>query len=143
MKRKKIIIICVVAVAVFIILGIFINAPSRKITKINNHFFLSQKPMTMEEYKKGLGGRESLCRFCSMLFVFSQKGEYAFWMKEMQFNLDILWIADGKIVYIKKDFPFYSKEIVNPEVVANEVLEINAGLVDKYGFKIGDQVKNY
>ena len=77
-----------------------------------------------------------------MLFLFPQKGIYAFWMKDMRFNLDIIWISDDKIVYIAKDNSFHDLTPVNPGIEADKVLEINADLADRYGFKVGDEVKN-
>ena len=61
---------------------------------------------TEETRQKGLGGRDALCSNCGMLFVFSQSGNHSFWMKDMRFNLDIIWISGGKIVYIAKNLDF-------------------------------------
>jgi uncharacterized membrane protein (UPF0127 family) len=90
--------------------------------------------------EKGLGDRESLCTDCAMLFRFGRKGNYAFWMKDMRFDLDIIWIADGKIVYLAKDVSHKSPDTIDPPSPADNVLEINAGLADRYGFKLGDAV---
>lgn len=43
----------------------------------------------------GLGRRESLCKECGMLFLFPEAGNHSFWMKEMKFSIDIIWIADS------------------------------------------------
>lgn len=113
------------------------------IVRIDGQTFITEMPRGGAGYQKGLGGRKALCRSCAMLFTFPQKGEYAFWMKDMQFDLDILWISSGRIVYIEKNFSAHSAEIVRPNVLADSVLEINAGMSEKNGFKVGDWVVVY
>ena len=45
-----------------------------------------------EERSQGLSGRPNLAAGTGMLFVFEQAGSYAFWMKDMRFPLDMVWI---------------------------------------------------
>ncbi len=123
--------------------GFLVDIFYRKVVRIDGQNFIAELPRSQEEYQKGLGGRENLCPHCAMLFAFPQKGKYAFWMKDMQFALDILFLADGKIVYIKKNFAADSAEIARPLVPADNVLEIGAGLSDRYGFQVGDDVSLY
>lgn len=52
---------------------------------------------TPQSIEQGLSGRETL-ETDGMLFVFPQAQPRAFWMKDMRFAIDILWIRDGKIV---------------------------------------------
>ncbi len=67
---------------------------------------------------KGLGGKESLSENSGLLFVFEQKGKYGFWMKDMNFPIDILWFnEEGELVDVSEgvspeSFPdvFYPKE---------------------------------
>src|SRR6185369_7191082 len=55
------------------------------------------------EQEKGLSGRSSLAPDEGMLFVFSG-GAPRFWMKDMNFPIDMIWIGeDLRVVYIKKD----------------------------------------
>ncbi len=111
-----------------------------KIISINGKKFKIELARSPEEQRKGLGERENLCLDCGMLFVFSQKGEYSFWMKDMRFPLDILWISDDKIIFIAKNIPSDYQGIITPPAPASRVLEINAGLVDKYRIKKKDRV---
>lgn len=46
---------------------------------------------------QGLGNRDSL-ENDGMLFVFPDKQVQTFWMKDMRFAIDIIWIADGAII---------------------------------------------
>jgi len=96
------------------------------------------------ETREGLSGREKLREDGGMLFVFPKSDYYGFWMKDMKFPIDIIWIDGGKITDIKQKAPVpaaNSLEKYITVVPARYVLEINSGLVEKYGFKIGDKVK--
>jgi len=57
---------------------------------------------TAEAKKQGLSGREKLKDNEGMLFDFRNdtNKKPPFWMKDMKFNIDILWIKDFKIVGI-------------------------------------------
>ena len=93
---------------------------------------------------QGLSGRESLSADGGMLFVFEKKGSYGFWMKEMKFPLDIIWIADDKIVDIKPNLPPAGlADLVSyfPQTPANYVLEVNAGFAASHGWQTGDKVE--
>lgn len=91
--------------------------------------------------KKGLSGREYLCAECGMVFLLDASEKYSFWMKNMRFPLDIIWINGEEVVFLAKNVPANSKKIFYPEKEANLVLEINAGLADKYGIREGDKIK--
>jgi len=94
---------------------------------------------------KGLSERESLDENRGMLFVFDEKGKYGFWMRNVKFPLDIIYISDETIVDIIKNAEPKSEGDTNipvfePKEDANYVLEINGGLVDKYKIAVGDKV---
>jgi uncharacterized protein len=95
---------------------------------------------TPEERAKGLSGRQSLKEDSGMLFNFPDYQARDFWMKDMGFPLDIIWISGGKIVGIEKnvqpegDTP--QKRYYSPGPV-NQVLEVNAGWCDKNGIIVG------
>jgi len=96
------------------------------------------------EQAQGLSGRKSLAENRGMLFVFPQEDYQQFWMKGMDFSLDIIWINQGKIVDLKEKAPIpttHYLEQYRPEAPAKYVLEINAGLAEKYGLKVGDTVE--
>ena len=107
---------------------------------IRRHVFKAEVITTQEKKEKGLGGRKSICGDCGMLFVFDKAGKYAFWMKDMQFALDILWIKDGKINFIEKNVQPSFPATMTPSENSNQVLELNAGTIDRLGITIGDEV---
>src|SRR4051812_21812815 len=51
-----------------------------------------------KEKVKGLSGRKSIKDNEGMLFVFDKKDKYPFWMKGMQFPIDIIYIDDNRVV---------------------------------------------
>ncbi|MFH2118243.1 MAG: DUF192 domain-containing protein [Candidatus Paceibacterota bacterium] len=57
---------------------------------------------TPESITQGLSGREGL-EVDGMLFVFTQPQIVSFWMKDMRFPIDIVWLADGQIVGIERN----------------------------------------
>ncbi|MCX6811844.1 MAG: DUF192 domain-containing protein [Candidatus Berkelbacteria bacterium] len=94
---------------------------------------------------KGLSGRESLGNNDGMLFVFEKPDIYPFWMKDMNFAVDIIWIKDKKIVDIVKDAepPSVAGKTISytPKAEADIVLETVAGFCEENGVKIGDEVQ--
>ncbi len=89
---------------------------------------------------QGLSGRRGLADHTGMLFVFDKPGFYGFWMKDMKFSLDMIWIDENwKVVDITKNaspksFPgtYMSSEPVK------YVLEVPAGFTEQNNIKIGD-----
>lgn len=93
---------------------------------------------------QGLAGRASLPENQGMLFVFEKPGQYSFWMKDMRFALDIIWIsADGQIVDLAQNISpeTYPQQTFKPKKPALYVLEVNAGFAKKHGLTRGDKVE--
>ncbi len=91
----------------------------------------------------GLGNRDGLPQGEGMLFIFTVDKEYAFWMKDMHFSIDMVWIsAAGNIIYMAQDVsPATYPENFVPTSPARYVLELPADYAAQHGFKIGDSVK--
>lgn len=97
--------------------------------------------------QQGLSNRPPLDEGHGMLFVFPSQNQYgAFWMKEMYFDIDIIWINDGKILQVHENVPAHeygSPEqytTYRPDGAYDYVLEMNAGSAQKYGFAAGAPV---
>lgn len=99
--------------------------------------------VTPQERERGLSGRAALCADCGMLFVFEQEDTYSFWMKDMRFALDVLWIDGNKIAQIDRNVPFADgmDVVIRPKMAVDKVLEINAGGSDRLGIKEGDEIE--
>jgi len=94
--------------------------------------------------QQGLMFKRKIADDQGMLFVFSQEDRYVFWMKNMRFPLDIIWISqDKRIVDINTEAQPCSDtcESMFPQEKAKYVLEVNSGLVDKHKIKTGDEVR--
>jgi len=150
MKYSKTISLGVIAIALVAAAGIFwwhsraVLSPygnEIRTISIGNAKFQAEVVLSKEKTELGLGNRESLCKTCAMLFVFSKSNLYSFWMKGMQFPLDIIWISSGTIVHIEKNVQPNFTGILTPQENADEVLELNAGTVDRLGLKTGDFVR--
>ncbi len=96
---------------------------------------------TIMKQAKGLSGRNSLRFGEGMLFVYKKAGFYSFWMKDMNFPIDIIWIDENFLIVditsnIQPDsFP---RTFVGQKA-SKYVLEINAGAAKNIA-KVGDIV---
>ncbi|MDD5165997.1 MAG: DUF192 domain-containing protein [Candidatus Omnitrophica bacterium] len=92
---------------------------------------------------KGLMFRKDLGEGNAMLFVFEEEQWPKFWMKNVAFPLDMIWISEDKrITDIKTNvLPCrdYCESIVSKSK-ASYVLEVNAGFASRNGIKIGESV---
>ncbi len=102
---------------------------------------------TDEERARGLGGRDYIDENEGMYFLFPKEDRYGFWMKDMQFSIDILWVKQGKLVgFVKNVQPEPGKgdgelALYHPPEPVSSVLEMKAGSVVRYGLKAGDKIK--
>lgn len=102
--------------------------------------------LTGAQRSRGLSGRESLPAGSGMLFVFDQPNKSGFWMPEMRFSLDIIWIgADCRLVHIEAEVPHPAPDtprselpIYAPDAPGQYVLEVNAGDAARAGWQTGD-----
>lgn len=150
MTLNKIIIGFLIILLIFsgiILLAINKNSslPQSKVT-IDNHTFSVEVATTSAQQQEGLSGRASLPKDQGMLFVFKTAARYPFWMKDMKFPLDMIFINNNKIVDIIQNIPAPKNgetnlPIYTPSEPDNQTLEINAGLSKSYGFKKDDAVK--
>lgn len=97
---------------------------------------------TSEERAQGLSGRERLALGTGMLFVFDEPGIYGFWMKDMNFPIDIVWIDEkGRVVGVERDArPETFPQAFYPPSEVLYVLELNSGVAAELGIDIGSRV---
>ena len=77
-----------------------------------------------------------------MLFVFPSDGKSSFWMKDMLFSIDMLWIdADGRVVFIVPDAsPASYPKSCTPTTQSRYVLELPAGFAMQHTIEVGSKV---
>ncbi len=88
-----------------------------------------------------LSGIETLEDDEGMWFVFPEDGLHTFWMKDMRFPIDILWLdAEQRIIHIEHQVrPETFPRSFMPNSPARYVLEVRAGWVQEYDIQIGMQ----
>ncbi len=104
---------------------------------------------TSAKQAQGLSGQTNLPNGTGMLFDYknSSRSMPGFWMRQMNFDIDILWIRDGAVVDIseqvpapkpgtlEKDLPrYYPKEEIDT------VVEVPAGWVKQNSVTVGTKV---
>lgn len=118
--------------------------------QVNRSVIKVEYAISSEEKSLGLSGRTSLDPNSGMLFLFSQYENHrpSFWMKEMLFPLDIIWIKNGSIVDISKNVPnpppktpLLELPRYAPKTDIDSVLEVNAGWTTLHEVKIGDKLE--
>ncbi len=114
---------------------------------IKEHCFDARVADNPRSRTKGLMNELSMPINEAMLFVFPFESKPSFWMKRMNFPLDILFINDDDvIVYIVKNAPpCQEKKCPNFQTTrpASRVLEINAGLCKELNIHVGDKVSYF
>ncbi len=106
-----------------------------------------ERAETEESRRQGLSDRVSLCDQCGMLFVFENSNYYTFWMKDMNFDIDIIYLdQDMRIVDIFENVTKESYKKTPPETFSNTklakyVLELNSGKSKSLGLKVGNKIR--
>jgi uncharacterized membrane protein (UPF0127 family) len=101
--------------------------------------------------QQGLSDRKIMADDQGMLFVFQSENAETFWMKDMYFNLDFIWIDKNKVVGITADAPGAFRadgsKIADNQLplypsptLVDQVVEVNAGWAKKNNINIGDDV---
>ena len=98
---------------------------------------------TPERRSRGLSGRASLAEGRGMIFPYARADRHGFWMYDMHFDIDIVWIRDDRIVDVTpraRHDPPGELPVYRPREPADLVLEVPAGTAERLGWKIGDEV---
>ncbi|MCF7865613.1 MAG: DUF192 domain-containing protein [Candidatus Pacebacteria bacterium] len=97
---------------------------------------------TDELRQKGLGSRQGIDTNEVMLFVFDNEAKHFFWMKDMLFPIDMVWLdKDKKVIYIEQNVaPDTYPKAFGPQVDSQYVLEFQEGTVKREGLSLGEQI---
>lgn len=97
---------------------------------------------TEEKRAQGLSGVEHMNSTDGLAFIFDVPYNYAFWMKDMNFPLDFIYVDQGKVVdLIENVLPESYPDTIQPSVPASIVIELNAGQIHENGVKVGDPIE--
>jgi uncharacterized membrane protein (UPF0127 family) len=109
---------------------------------INNKEIILEVSDTQATRDLGLSNRESLPEDHAMLFVFDEPGMYGFWMKDMHFSIDMVFLDENfRVITIASNVaPETFPEAFLPKVPAKYVLEFNAGFAEKHNIVEGTQI---
>ncbi len=157
-KHKKFLVLGVIALGVLCVTIYGASCISTKVCgiialdkKVRSHMVLEMPTKTIsvevvdtrESRELGLSGRNSLAENSGMLFVFDFPGRYAFWMKDMSFPIDIVWISKaGIVVHVEKEITpeSYPETFINT-IEATYILELPSGKADEYGIRLAAKIK--
>lgn len=94
---------------------------------------------SVTETTKGLSGRDNLSG--GMLFAYDEPSRQCIWMRDMKFNIDIIWLDQNKkVTKVMSD--------VSPSTFPNSfcsdntkyVIELNSGVIKNKSLKVGQQL---
>ncbi len=103
---------------------------------------------TPAEQAKGLSGRPPLAADEGMLFELAGSSRQPFWMKDMRFPIDIVWIDKGRVSQVSPSVPAPKPgtrdselPLYRPRQAIDSVLEVRSGWARANGIGPGDPVE--
>lgn len=101
---------------------------------------------TPHETMWGLSDFPSLPPDTGMMFQFDTLGIYPFWMKDMRFALDMIWLdSDNRVITIHENISpdtYYKNppELFQSTTPTSAVIEVSGGFVEKNNLSVGDRL---
>jgi len=122
------------------------NSYQRVNVTVNGLVLVADISVTNEQRTKGLSVKDGLAENEAMLFVFDNEAEHTFWMKDMKFPIDIIWIGSDKtIVYLEHNLQPCGYGVLCPTYKPGQdslyVLETVGGFAEKHDVVQGTPVK--
>jgi len=110
--------------------------------KIGTESRLASVADTVTKRQLGLSNTPALPDTIVKLFVFETSSTWGFWMKDMNYAIDIIWVdADKKVVYVAPLVsPATYPTLFKPPVPALYVIETVSGFARTFGIEIGSEV---
>ena len=123
--------------------------PDPPLLHIGDAVYTVDLAVTAAERQQGLSGRPSMDADRGMLFVYEKDGPRAFWMPNMHFPLDMVWIrADCIVAGVTADVPNPPLDTPRDHLqlypsagLVRFILELNAGQAAMHGIEAGDKVE--
>lgn len=142
---KKLAVIILITLLLIGVINIISGQKKLRTIKFGNQELQVESVSSPEQITKGLGGRESIGSD-GMLFVLPQREVAKFWMKDMRFELDFVWIDGNKVVGIlpnifpQPGLPDSRLNVYSSGIPVTHVLELPSGDTVKRGIVVGDKV---
>jgi len=97
---------------------------------------------TNEARTQGLSGHVPLEDEEGLLFLYSTQKRPSYWMKDMLFPIDIIWIRNETVIGFEQDAQPENPPITLyvPKEPINRVLEVRSGFVADHQVLIGDEL---
>ncbi|HEV2403036.1 MAG TPA: DUF192 domain-containing protein [Candidatus Saccharimonadales bacterium] len=113
------------------------------VLRTGGQIYYLRQATTATEQAQGLGGRHAMPLYSGMLFIFPTASEQCFWMKDMHFPLDMIWLNSAKqVVYMQAAIsPNTYPETFCPESPARYVIELNTGQAHAAHIIVGRTLK--
>src|SRR3989344_2558804 len=120
-----------------------VKTPTAALITINDVVVEAERADSFLKRQQGLSGRKQLKENGGMFFIFDKPAAYPFWMKDMEFPIDIIWIDENyRVVDITKNaLPESFPKIFLPSKPVKYVLEVNAGFADKNNISVNDKIE--
>ncbi len=111
--------------------------------RVRDRTFKLQIADSPEKQQLGLGKRESLRPDDGMVFIYTDEAQRCFWMKDMRFAIDIIWLDKQKeIVHIGPDIrPETYPKTFCPDKSAQYVVELSSGMAARTGLRAGQPLE--
>ena len=139
-----------VVMAIVVFVGVYVwsqnhvNFESVKILLPDHTELTLEIAESAPQLSKGLSGRASLDQNHGIIFLFEESAQHRFWMKEMEFPLDFIWLEGESIVELRANVgdPLTVGKILDvvPDAPFNRVIEVNAGTIKKHHLTIGQTI---
>jgi uncharacterized membrane protein (UPF0127 family) len=111
------------------------------VTSSGSHEFEVEVMRSRPDLEQGLMFRRSMADDRGMLFDFKTSQLVTMWMKNTYLPLDMVFIdAKGRVINVAHDAEPFSETIIPSGGPTRGVLEVNAGIADRIGLKVGDMV---
>lgn len=115
----------------------------RRLLQVGDTTFSVAVADSAEERNRGLSGVRAMGPNQGLYFVFPSARPLSFWMKDMQFPIDIVWIdSDHRVIHMMENVsPGTFPMVFTVQQPAQYALEINAGRARATDIRIGDTVR--
>ncbi|PIN99755.1 hypothetical protein COT72_04950 [archaeon CG10_big_fil_rev_8_21_14_0_10_43_11] len=137
MKHKT----SILTLTVLFMLGCTSISTTQPTVTIANHTFYVDLAKSAFEKNTGLSNRYTLAQDWGMLFVYEEEQQVRYWMKDMRFPLDIMWLDENRtITHLVENAPACKTACQIYDANATYILEVNAGIIQALNVSTGDMV---